>query len=73
VLVTGDRNDTRRYFCPFARATRMHAANGGHVTRSRCGLPDNPGIDWIFGTTDIQPTSGLTGYSQAAGHWHRGR
>jgi endonuclease/exonuclease/phosphatase family metal-dependent hydrolase len=63
VIVTGDMNDTRWYFCPFVRATRMHAANGGHVTRSRCRLPENLGIDWIFGTTDIR----FTGYSHARG------
>jgi hypothetical protein len=67
VLVTGDMNDTRRYYCPFVRATRMHAANGGRVTRGRCRLPDNPGIDWIFGTTDIR----FTGYSEASGRLAR--
>jgi endonuclease/exonuclease/phosphatase family metal-dependent hydrolase len=60
VLVTGDMNDTRWYFCPFARLTRMHAASGGQAARGRCQLPDNPGIDWIFGTRDVR----FTGYTE---------
>jgi endonuclease/exonuclease/phosphatase family metal-dependent hydrolase len=63
VLVAGDMNDTRWYFCPFVRATGMRAANGGRVTRSRCRLPDNAGIDWIFGATDVR----FTGYTKARG------
>jgi endonuclease/exonuclease/phosphatase family metal-dependent hydrolase len=63
VLVTGDMNDTRRYYCPFALATRMHAANGGQASRGRCRLPDEPGIDWIFGTRDVR----FTGYTEVDG------
>jgi endonuclease/exonuclease/phosphatase family metal-dependent hydrolase len=63
VFVTGDMNDTDRYFCPFTRATGMIAADGGSVAGGRCQLPPRPRIDWIFGSPDVR----FSGYTVVDG------
>jgi endonuclease/exonuclease/phosphatase family metal-dependent hydrolase len=54
VLVTGDMNDHRAYYCPFTRATGMVAAAGGTTTRARCTPPRRARIDWIFGSPGVR-------------------
>jgi hypothetical protein len=63
VLVTGDMNDSRDYYCPFVRATGYVAANGGGVHAGRCTPPRNAGIDWIFGS----PGTAFTRYRAVHG------
>jgi endonuclease/exonuclease/phosphatase family metal-dependent hydrolase len=63
VLVTGDMNDSRDYYCPFVRATGYVAANGGGVDEGRCTPPGNAGIDWIFGS----PGTAFTRYRAVHG------
>jgi hypothetical protein len=63
VFVTGDMNDTDRYFCPFTRATGMVAADGGHSTPGRCAPPRRARIDWIFGSPGVR----FTGYTVVDG------
>ncbi len=52
VIITGDMNDKADYFCPMTARAPMHAANGGS-TGGGCSPPSNMGIDWIFGSTDV--------------------
>ena len=52
VIITGDMNDKSDYFCPMTGRAPMHAANGGS-TGGSCSPPSNMGIDWIFGSTDV--------------------
>jgi endonuclease/exonuclease/phosphatase family metal-dependent hydrolase len=53
LVLTGDMNEKRRYFCHMVGRAPMHAANGGTVTRKRCAPPRTMGIDWIFGSKGI--------------------
>ena len=52
VIITGDMNDRSDYFCPMTGRAPMHAANGGS-TGGSCSPPSNMGIDWIFGSSDV--------------------
>jgi len=52
VIITGDMNDKSDYFCPMTTRAPMHAANGGS-TGGSCSPPSNMGIDWIFGSSDV--------------------
>jgi endonuclease/exonuclease/phosphatase family metal-dependent hydrolase len=53
VLVTGDMNDRRRYFCKMTHGTDMHSFFGGsHV--GRCRPPAYHRIDWIFGNRFVR-------------------
>jgi hypothetical protein len=63
VFVTGDMNDTRRYYCPFVRGTGMHAANGGTVRPGSCTPPRGAIIDWVFGSPGVT----FTGYTEVRG------
>jgi endonuclease/exonuclease/phosphatase family metal-dependent hydrolase len=63
VFVTGDMNDTGRYFCPFTRATGMVAADGGRTTRARCTPPRGARIDWIFASPGVR----FSGYTVVDG------
>jgi endonuclease/exonuclease/phosphatase family metal-dependent hydrolase len=54
LVITGDMNEKRRYFCHMVGRAPMHAANGGKVTRKRCIPPRTMGIDWIFGSKAVR-------------------
>jgi endonuclease/exonuclease/phosphatase family metal-dependent hydrolase len=54
LVITGDMNEKRRYFCHMVGRAPMHAANGGSATRKRCRPPRTMGIDWIFGSRGVQ-------------------
>ncbi len=54
LVITGDMNEKRRYFCRMVGRSPMHASNGGRVTRTRCVTPRSMGIDWIFGSRAVE-------------------
>jgi endonuclease/exonuclease/phosphatase family metal-dependent hydrolase len=54
LVITGDMNERRRYFCHMVGHSPMHAANGGRANRKRCSPPRPMGIDWIFGSKAIR-------------------
>ncbi|HET6561196.1 MAG TPA: endonuclease/exonuclease/phosphatase family protein [Marmoricola sp.] len=54
LVITGDMNERRRYFCHMVGRSPMHAANGGRATKKRCVTPRPMGIDWIFGSKAIR-------------------
>jgi endonuclease/exonuclease/phosphatase family metal-dependent hydrolase len=54
LIITGDMNEGRRYFCRMVGRSPMHAANGGKANRKRCHPPRPLGIDWIFGSKAIR-------------------
>jgi endonuclease/exonuclease/phosphatase family metal-dependent hydrolase len=54
VLVTGDMNDSRDYYCPFVRATGYRSASGGTVRGGVCRPPGGHRIDWVFGSPGIE-------------------
>ncbi len=50
VLILGDANERREWFCKVARRTGARAANGGSVGRDgTCTPPANMSIDWLMG------------------------
>ncbi len=55
VVLTGDFNDRAEAFCPLVGRTQLEAANGGSVA-ARCRPPADPGIDWVFATSDLEVT-----------------
>jgi murein DD-endopeptidase MepM/ murein hydrolase activator NlpD len=53
VLIVGDMNERHSYFCSMTADGGMHAAAGGGVGRP-CHPPRKyNGIDWIFGSRDV--------------------
>jgi endonuclease/exonuclease/phosphatase family metal-dependent hydrolase len=54
LVITGDMNEKRRYFCHMVGRAPMHAANGGRAGRKRCTPPRTMGIDWIFGSKAVR-------------------
>ena len=53
VVFTGDFNERVSAFCQMTSAG-LHAANGGSHSGGRCVPPGDNGIDWIFGSSQIQ-------------------
>ncbi len=53
VVLTGDFNDRAKAFCSLVGRTELEAANGGSVS-GRCRPPADPGIDWVFATSDLE-------------------
>ncbi|MCB0896907.1 MAG: endonuclease/exonuclease/phosphatase family protein [Nocardioides sp.] len=53
VLLLGDFNERGEAFCMVTGGGDIGAANGGSVGGA-CSPPPGAGIDWIFGTTDIE-------------------
>ncbi len=49
VLILGDANERREWFCRVARRTGARAANGGSATRDGCSPPDPSYVDWLMG------------------------
>ena len=49
VLILGDANERREWFCKVARRTGARAANGGTVTDTGCTPPDPSYVDWLMG------------------------
>lgn len=49
VLLLGDANERREWFCKVTRRTDARAANGGTSTDSECTPPRPTYIDWIMG------------------------
>jgi endonuclease/exonuclease/phosphatase family metal-dependent hydrolase len=52
VILSGDMNDRKRFFCAITGMAPVHAANGGG-TGGSCQPPAPMGIDWIVGTSDV--------------------
>jgi hypothetical protein len=52
VVLTGDFNEVGEAYCRITRDGDIKAANPGG-DRPGCALPQYAGIDWIFGTSDI--------------------
>ena len=52
LLLLGDFNDKRESFCRLTRTGTVQSASGGS-TGPRCTAPRWMGVDWIFGTTNI--------------------
>lgn len=52
VLLTGDMNDRRRFFCSMTSNHVMHASAGGSHRHGRCRAPES-GIDWIVGNDRV--------------------
>jgi endonuclease/exonuclease/phosphatase family metal-dependent hydrolase len=52
VIITGDMNEREDYFCRMTAGAPMHSASGGS-TGAGCAPPAHVGIDWIFGSTDL--------------------
>jgi endonuclease/exonuclease/phosphatase family metal-dependent hydrolase len=51
VLILGDANERREWFCKVARRTGARAANGGSVAPDgSCKPPQQMSIDWLMGT-----------------------
>lgn len=59
VFLTGDMNDTSKFFCPIVRGTELRSASGGWATTSQCAPPTPPKIDWVTGTSDVSFSSFL--------------
>jgi len=53
VVLTGDFNEREEVFCRVTGGGTMRSASGGSVGGG-CAPPANVGIDWIFGSTDIE-------------------
>src|SRR3954453_16649412 len=53
VVFTGDFNERGEAFCRMT-AAGLHAANGGSRSNGRCYPPRASGIDWIFGSSQVQ-------------------
>jgi endonuclease/exonuclease/phosphatase family metal-dependent hydrolase len=49
VLILGDANERREWFCKVARRTGARAANGGSVSDGGCTPPDPSYVDWLMG------------------------
>lgn len=49
VLILGDANERREWFCKVGRRTGARAANGGSVTDDGCTPPDPSYVDWLMG------------------------
>jgi endonuclease/exonuclease/phosphatase family metal-dependent hydrolase len=54
LVITGDMNERENYFCSMVGKTPMRAANGGSNHKHKpCKTPVPMGIDWIFGSPQI--------------------
>jgi endonuclease/exonuclease/phosphatase family metal-dependent hydrolase len=53
VFLLGDFNERAEVFCELTQSRLLHAAAGGSHWEV-CEPPDYTGIDWIFGTTDME-------------------
>jgi hypothetical protein len=49
VMLLGDANERREWFCKVTRGSDARAANGGTSSRTRCTPPRPTYIDWIMG------------------------
>ena len=49
VLIVGDANERREWFCKVTGRTDARAANGGSRTATSCHPPEPTYIDWIMG------------------------
>jgi endonuclease/exonuclease/phosphatase family metal-dependent hydrolase len=56
VILMGDFNERAEAFCTVTSRSPMVASNGGSAGGG-CRPPGDLGIDWIFGTTDLEFTS----------------
>jgi endonuclease/exonuclease/phosphatase (EEP) superfamily protein YafD len=54
VIFTGDFNDRAIAYCRIAGATDLQASIGGTASGGTCRPPAHPGIDWVFGTPEVQ-------------------
>jgi endonuclease/exonuclease/phosphatase family metal-dependent hydrolase len=54
VVVTGDMNARGGFACTFTDKSGMHSADGAATEDGRCRLPDQAGIDWIFGSAELR-------------------
>lgn len=49
VLIVGDANERREWFCKLTGSTSARAANGGSHTASGCEPPEPSYVDWLMG------------------------
>ncbi|HEX6151037.1 endonuclease/exonuclease/phosphatase family protein [Nocardioides sp.] len=49
VLLLGDANERREWFCWVSRRTGAWAATGGSVTEDSCSPPPHMSVDWMMG------------------------
>ncbi|MDX6324371.1 MAG: hypothetical protein QOK15_725 [Nocardioidaceae bacterium] len=54
VIFTGDFNDRSIAYCTIAGATELQASIGGTAADGTCRPPAHPGIDWVFGTPEVE-------------------
>jgi endonuclease/exonuclease/phosphatase family metal-dependent hydrolase len=54
LVLTGDMNETKRYFCHMTGQAPMHAAIFGRHKRGRCVPPKRMEIDWVFGSPQVK-------------------
>lgn len=59
LVMTGDMNDKAANFCAVTKST-LYAAAGGSRGPGPCVLPAGAGIDWIYGSYDVQ----FSGYTK---------
>lgn len=54
LVLTGDMNERKPYFCALTTGAPMKSASGGSWGTSRCSPPRRMNIDWIFGSNDVR-------------------
>jgi hypothetical protein len=54
LVLTGDMNETTRYFCDMTTLAPMKSAAGGSYSSTTCAPPADMRIDQIFGSTYLQ-------------------
>jgi hypothetical protein len=50
VILTGDMNERKTYFCTMVAKAPMVSASGGSATKRKCDFPKKSRIDWVFGS-----------------------
>ncbi|GGF42244.1 hypothetical protein GCM10011519_15120 [Marmoricola endophyticus] len=55
LIVAGDMNDRREYFCDMGPRAAMHSADGSTASGG-CRVAPRPWIDWVMGTSDVSFT-----------------
>lgn len=54
LVLTGDMNETTRYFCDMTTLAPMRSAAGGSMDNAPCSPPEDMRIDQIFGSRFVQ-------------------
>lgn len=53
VVMTGDFNARRAFFCQVSREAPLHSADGGYRRNGECRPPAEPVVDWILGSPRV--------------------